>query len=114
MSTATIPVPDREATGRSYTRRVHYAAELQAASTLAAMFCQSLYDQILALAARAGRPGLENRLVTGYGDMAETVVVAVGMPRRAWNQASLPCMQSMISTVIGFSTWRRLETLAIS
>jgi pyruvate,water dikinase len=43
--------------------------------TLAAMLCQSLYDQILALAARAGRPGLEIRLVTGYGDMAETVVV---------------------------------------
>lgn len=44
--------------------------------TLAAMLCQSLYDQIRAAATRAHRPGLEISLVTGYGDMAETVMVA--------------------------------------
>ncbi|MCV7102777.1 PEP-utilizing enzyme [Mycobacterium palustre] len=44
--------------------------------TLAAMLCQSLYDQIRAAAARAQRPGLEISVVTGYGDMAETAVVA--------------------------------------
>lgn len=43
--------------------------------TLAAMLCQSLYDQVRAAAARAHRPGLEISLVTGYGEMAETVVV---------------------------------------
>lgn len=43
--------------------------------TLAAMLCQSLYDQVRAAAARAHRPGLETSLVTGYGQMAETVVV---------------------------------------
>jgi pyruvate,water dikinase len=44
--------------------------------TLAAMLCQSLYDQVRAAAARAGRPGLEISLVTGYGEMAETAVVS--------------------------------------
>jgi len=44
--------------------------------TLAAMLCQALYEQVRLLAVRAGRPGLELTLVTGYGDMAETDVVA--------------------------------------
>lgn len=44
--------------------------------TLAAMLCQSLYDQVRAAAARADRPGLEISLVTGYGQMAETAVVS--------------------------------------
>ncbi|WP_205698866.1 PEP-utilizing enzyme [Conexibacter sp. SYSU D00693] len=50
--------------------------EVMRPHTLAAMLCQSLYEQVRALAERAGRPGLEIRLVTGYGDMAETDVVA--------------------------------------
>lgn len=44
--------------------------------TLAAMLCQALYEQVRVLAERAGKPGLELSLVTGYGDMAETEVVA--------------------------------------
>jgi phosphohistidine swiveling domain-containing protein len=44
--------------------------------TLAAMLCQALYEQIRVLAEKAGRPGLETSLVTGYGDMAETEVVS--------------------------------------
>jgi phosphohistidine swiveling domain-containing protein len=44
--------------------------------TFAAMLCQGLYDQVRAAATRAGRPGLEISLVTGYGDMAETAVVS--------------------------------------
>jgi phosphohistidine swiveling domain-containing protein len=43
--------------------------------TLAAMLCQSLYEQIRVLAEKAGKPGLEIGLVTGYGDMSETDVV---------------------------------------
>ena len=39
------------------------------------MLCQGLYDQLHQIAGRAGHPGLELRLVTGYGDMAETEVV---------------------------------------
>ncbi|HUR72977.1 MAG TPA: PEP-utilizing enzyme [Sporichthya sp.] len=42
---------------------------------LAAMLCQGLYEQVRAAAERAGRPGLEIALVTGYGDMAETAYV---------------------------------------
>ena len=44
--------------------------------TLAAMLCQGLYEQVRALAERAGHPGLEIHLITGYGDMAETEVVS--------------------------------------
>jgi phosphohistidine swiveling domain-containing protein len=44
--------------------------------TVSAMLCQGLYDQLVQLAAKASRPGLELSLVTGYGDMAETDVVA--------------------------------------
>jgi phosphohistidine swiveling domain-containing protein len=40
------------------------------------MLCQSLYEQLRALAEHAGLPGLELSLATGYGDMAETMVVA--------------------------------------
>jgi pyruvate,water dikinase len=42
---------------------------------LAAMLCQALYEQVRAAAERAGKPGLEIALVTGYGDMAETAYV---------------------------------------
>jgi len=44
--------------------------------TLAAMLCQALYEQLRVAAERAGRPGLELSLVTGYGQMAETAVVS--------------------------------------
>jgi phosphohistidine swiveling domain-containing protein len=44
--------------------------------TLAAMLCQALYEQLRRAAEVAGRPGLELRLITGYGAMAETDVVA--------------------------------------
>ncbi|HYF24276.1 MAG TPA: PEP-utilizing enzyme [Baekduia sp.] len=43
--------------------------------TLAAMLCQALYEQVRRAAQRAGLPGLETSLITGYGDMAETAVV---------------------------------------
>lgn len=44
--------------------------------TLAAMLCQASYEQLRRLAEAAGRPGLELSLITGYGQMAETDVVA--------------------------------------
>jgi pyruvate,water dikinase len=44
--------------------------------TLVAMLCQGLYEQLRIAAQNAGRPGLELSLVTGYGQMAETAVVA--------------------------------------
>src|SRR5258708_15456946 len=43
--------------------------------TLIAMLCQGMYDQLKALADSTGHPGLELDLATGYGSMAETVVV---------------------------------------
>jgi pyruvate,water dikinase len=44
--------------------------------TLAAMLCQAMYEQLRRAAEAAGRPGLELSLITGYGQMAETDVVA--------------------------------------
>ena len=40
--------------------------------TLAAMLAQGIYEQAPKLAATAGLPGLENRLMTGYGGFEET------------------------------------------
>jgi pyruvate,water dikinase len=57
----------REARDR-YTR----AFEL---GTLASMLAQGLYDQVVALAQAAARPGLQHQLVTGYSGMLETGLV---------------------------------------
>jgi len=40
--------------------------------TLAAMLAQGIYEQVQKLAAAAGMPGLENRLMTGFGGFEET------------------------------------------
>jgi phosphohistidine swiveling domain-containing protein len=40
--------------------------------TLAAMLAQGIYEQVSNLTAAAGRPGLENRLMTGFGGFEET------------------------------------------
>src|SRR2546428_4493996 len=40
--------------------------------TLAAMLAQGVYEQVSKLAAAAGRPGLETRLMTGFGGFEET------------------------------------------
>lgn len=42
---------------------------------VAAMLCQGVYEQVRAAAERAGLPGLEIALLTGYGEMAETAFV---------------------------------------
>jgi phosphohistidine swiveling domain-containing protein len=43
--------------------------------TLASMLAQGLYDQVVALAQAAERPGLQHQLVTGYAGMLETGLV---------------------------------------
>lgn len=42
---------------------------------LSSMLSQAIYDQVVALAAAADRPGLQHRLVTGYAGMLETGLV---------------------------------------
>ncbi len=42
----------------------------------ATMMAQALYEQVCRMAAAAGRPGLETRLVTGYGGLEEWVLAA--------------------------------------
>ncbi len=54
--------------------REHYARSFEL-GVLASMLSQGLYDQIVLLAAGAGRSGLEHRLVTGYAGMLETGLV---------------------------------------
>jgi pyruvate,water dikinase len=44
--------------------------------SFASFICQSAYDQVAQFAARAGSPGAETRLVTGYGGMEETAIAA--------------------------------------
>jgi phosphohistidine swiveling domain-containing protein len=41
----------------------------------ATAFAQGLFEQVSALAAKAGKPGLELELLTGYGDLAETRIL---------------------------------------
>src|SRR5205085_186866 len=55
--------------------------------TLAAMLAQGIYEQVSKLAVAAGRPGLETRLMTGFGGFEETRLMrelwAVSRGRRA-------------------------------
>ena len=44
--------------------------------SFASFVCQGAYDQVAQFAARAGSPGAETRLVTGYGGMEETAIAA--------------------------------------
>jgi pyruvate,water dikinase len=56
--------------------------------TLAAMVAQAVYEQARKLASSAGHPGLENRLMTGYGGFEETRLMrelwAVSRGRRSF------------------------------
>ena len=66
------PPPDLSA-ARTLLREAHdYYTRAFELGTLASMLAQALYDQVVALADRAGRPGLEHRLVTGYAGVLET------------------------------------------
>lgn len=69
------PMAEREAVRLAAEAARRFEAVMRP-HTLAAILCQALYEQVRALAERAGKPGLEISLVTGYGDMAETEVVA--------------------------------------
>ncbi|HVW34763.1 MAG TPA: PEP-utilizing enzyme, partial [Acidimicrobiia bacterium] len=44
--------------------------------SVATMLAQAVYEQVSKLAAAAGRPGLETRLTTGFGQMEETALMA--------------------------------------
>jgi pyruvate,water dikinase len=68
---------DSAAAARRALRVAHARFEaVMVPHTLAAMLCQAMYEQLRRAAESAGKPGLELRLITGYGQMAETDVVA--------------------------------------
>ena len=52
--------------------------------TLAAMLAQAVYEQASKLATAAGLPGLETRLMTGYGGFEETAADAGAVGRLPW------------------------------
>lgn len=76
QATVAAPPVGPEAAQAALRQSQRHFAEIMRPHTLAAMLCQGLYEQVRLLAERAGHPGLEMDLVTGYGDMAETEVVA--------------------------------------
>jgi hypothetical protein len=58
------------------TEIIHRLHQVMPPHHVSAMVCQGLYEQMRAVAEKAGRPGLEIHLMTGYGSMAETAMVA--------------------------------------
>ncbi|HEV7533986.1 MAG TPA: PEP-utilizing protein mobile subunit, partial [Acidimicrobiia bacterium] len=70
-SVLTPPVDAGEARGRFAAAAAHFEAAMRP-HTLAAMLAQGIYEQVGKLASAAGMPGLENRLMTGFGGFEET------------------------------------------
>lgn len=76
QATVAAPPSDPESARRTLREALRNFAAVMRPHTLAAMLCQGLYEQLHQLAERSGNHGMEMELVTGYGDMAETEVVA--------------------------------------
>ena len=69
-------IPDgRTARARFKEALAHFETVMRPHS-VATMLAQAIYDQLTKLAVAAGRPGLETRLTTGFGQMEETALMA--------------------------------------
>ncbi|HZQ78004.1 MAG TPA: PEP-utilizing enzyme [Acidimicrobiia bacterium] len=69
-------IADGGAARARFREAVHYYEWVMRPHAVATMLAQAVYDQVSKLAASAGRPGLETRLTTGYGQMEETALMA--------------------------------------
>ena len=69
-------IPDGRAARARFKEAVHYYEWVMRPHAVATMLAQALYDQLSKLAAAAGKPGIETRLTTGYGQMEETALMA--------------------------------------
>jgi pyruvate,water dikinase len=74
-ATTARPVPEAGARAVLLEGRDRFARML-AAHSFQSQIAQGAFDQLARAAAAAGRPGLERRLVTGYGDVEETALAA--------------------------------------
>ena len=70
-SVLTPPADAAEARARFLDAAARFEAVMRP-HTLAAMLAQGVFEQVSKLGAAAGRPGLENRLMTGFGGFEET------------------------------------------
>jgi pyruvate,water dikinase len=68
-------IPDGRAARARFKAAIHYFETVMRPHSVATMLGQALYEQLTKLAAAAGRPGLETRLMTGYGQMEETALM---------------------------------------
>jgi phosphohistidine swiveling domain-containing protein len=59
-----------------FAQAIGYFEAVMRPHAVVTMLTQALYEQLTKLAATAGRPGLEIRLMTGYGEMEETRLMA--------------------------------------
>jgi len=68
-------IPDGRAARARFKEAIHYYEWVMRPHAVATMLAQALYDQLSKLAAAAGKPGIETRLTTGYGQMEETALM---------------------------------------
>ncbi|MDQ1516349.1 MAG: rifampicin phosphotransferase [Actinomycetota bacterium] len=69
-------IPDGRAARARFKAAIHHYETVMRPHSVATMLAQALYDQVSKLAAAAGKPGLETRLTTGYGQLEETALMA--------------------------------------
>lgn len=76
QSAVSRPAGTAEAAGRHLEAAMARFEEAMRAHCAATMLSQAFYEQIRKLAADSGDPGLELRLITGYGTVEETQITA--------------------------------------
>jgi pyruvate,water dikinase len=69
-------ISDGRAARARFKEAAHYYEWVMRPHAVATMLAQAVYEQLTKLAAAAGRPGLETRLTTGFGQMEETALMA--------------------------------------
>jgi pyruvate,water dikinase len=74
---ASVAAPaDRDTARARFAEAIVRFEQVMRPHAVATMLIQALYEQLTKLAAAAGKPGLEIRLMTGYGEMEETRLMA--------------------------------------
>ena len=69
-------IPDGRTARARFKAAIDYYEWVMRPHAVATMLAQALYDQLSKLARAAGKPGIETRLTTGYGQMEETALMA--------------------------------------
>jgi pyruvate,water dikinase len=69
-------IPDGRAARARFKEAINHFELVMRPHSVATMLAQALYEQLSKLATGAGKPGLETRLTTGYGQLEETTLMA--------------------------------------